>query len=373
MKEYGGYIELDTYRGQEYYPELLALNSGRGALRFLIRLRRIRKLYLPAFCCDTVREACEREGISWEYYSIDARFRPLFGRELGEGEWLYVANLYGVISQEEMEDLAGRFGRVIGDYTHSFFLPPLKGGDTLYSCRKFFGVADGAYLALGSGILLSGEGNLRALEQEKLNVLALGQEMLGSASSRQEKLSPATLVLAEAEKAYASLEEDKSYERMHFLLGRYEGQASDFYREYAENNEIFSREPVKRMSRLTHNLLRAIDYEEVKERRSENFAFLSRELGAGNRLELPIVAGAYAYPFWPKGEGICGGELRRELIRRKVYIPVLWPEVLTLCGEESLEHRMAENILPLPVDQRYGEKEMGEILEILFSVMRTGA
>ena len=26
MKEYGGYIELDTYRGREYYPELLALN-----------------------------------------------------------------------------------------------------------------------------------------------------------------------------------------------------------------------------------------------------------------------------------------------------------------------------------------------------------
>ena len=44
MKEYGGYIELDTYRGQEYYPELLALNSGRGALRFLIRLRRIWKV-----------------------------------------------------------------------------------------------------------------------------------------------------------------------------------------------------------------------------------------------------------------------------------------------------------------------------------------
>lgn len=361
MKEYGGYIELDTYRGREYYPELLALNSGRGALRFLIRLRGIRKLCLPAFCCDTVREACEREGISWEYYSIDSRFRPLFRGELGEGEWLYVVNLYGVISQEEMEALAGRFGRVIGDYTHSFFLPPLKGGDTLYSCRKFFGVADGAYLALGSGIPLSGEENLRVLEQEKLSVRASGQE----------KLSLAALVLAE--EAYASLEEDKSYGRMHFLLGRYEGQASDFYREYANNNEIFSQEPVKRMSRLTHNLLRAVDYEEVKKRRSENFAFLSEKLGERNRLALPMVAGAYAYPFWIKGEGISGGVLRRELIRRKVYIPVLWPEVLTLCGEESLEHQMAENILPLPVDQRYGEKEMREILEILFSVMETGA
>lgn len=369
MNEYGGYIELDTYNGQEYYPELLALNSGRGALRFLIRIRRIRKLYLPVFCCDTVREACDAEGICWEFYPVDFRFRPVFRRELGDGEWLYVVNLYGVLSQEEMEGLAGRFGRVIGDYTHSFFLPPLSGGDTLYSCRKFFGVADGAYLSLGEGnVLEEGDGDPGRVDKGQ----GTGRERLEETRLSRTDLCHAGLSLEEIKKAYAGLEEDKSYGRMHFLLGRYEGQASDFYQEYAENNEFFSKEPVKRMSKLTHNLLRAVDYEEVRRRRTENFAFLSGELGRINRLSLPLISGAYAYPFWFQGKEISGDKIRRELIRQKVYIPVLWPEVLSICGEGSAEHEMASNILPLPVDQRYGEKEMREILEILYSVIQTG-
>ena len=42
QKEYGGYIELDEYSGEEYYPEAWALNSGRAALRLFIRLKKIR-------------------------------------------------------------------------------------------------------------------------------------------------------------------------------------------------------------------------------------------------------------------------------------------------------------------------------------------
>ena len=33
------------------------------------------------------------------------------------------------------------------DHTHAFFQKPLPGVDTLYSCRKFLGVSDGAYLS----------------------------------------------------------------------------------------------------------------------------------------------------------------------------------------------------------------------------------
>ena len=47
MKEYGGYIELDTYHGKELYPDLLALNSARTALRFLIRYRQIKRSSCP--------------------------------------------------------------------------------------------------------------------------------------------------------------------------------------------------------------------------------------------------------------------------------------------------------------------------------------
>ena len=35
----------------------------------------------------------------------------------------------------------------------------------------------------------------------------------------------------------------------------------------------------------------------------------------------------------------------------------------------NLEYDMAENILPLPIDQRYGSDDMSYILEILKSIM----
>ncbi|MCI8948466.1 MAG: hypothetical protein HFG49_00300 [Lachnospiraceae bacterium] len=338
MKEYGGYIQLDTYRGQEYYPNLLSFNSGRGALRFLIRIRNIKKLYLPGFCCSTVWEACEAERISWEFYQVDDGFRPVFDKELENGEWLYIVNHYGVFASCEMEAMIRQFGQVIVDHTHAFFRPPLAGADTLYSCRKFFGVPDGAYLSLG---------------------LKDDQEYAG----RMKRFSES------AWQQYSLLPMDQSFDRMHFLLGRYEAPASKFYQEYAENNERFTSEPVKQMSSLTHNLLRAIDYEEANARRTRNFSFLSRQLSHMNRLFLPMIPGAFAYPLWLK-EGLGKGpEIRRELIRHKVYIPCLWPEVEKQCPKDSADCQMAENILPLPVDQRYQEADMREILDRLLSLI----
>lgn len=36
---------------------------------------------------------------------------------------------------------------IILDNTQSFFQKPISGIDTIYSCRKYFGVPDGAYLS----------------------------------------------------------------------------------------------------------------------------------------------------------------------------------------------------------------------------------
>lgn len=327
MKEYGGYIQLDTYRGTEHYPELPAFNSGRAALRFLIRYHGIKKLFLPGFCCSTVWEACQAEGISWEFYSIDPRFHPIFQQSLQNQEWLYVVNFYGTLADQDMEALAVRHPRIIADYTHAFFQKPLPELDTLYSCRKFFGVADGAYLSIGTSA-------------------EHGWEML-----------------------YHSLPLDASHDRMHFLLGRFEGQASDFYQEYDENNQRFTSEPVKRMSPLTRNLLRAIDYSFAKQRRTENFQYLHMRLKALNKLELPVIPGAYAYPFWYQAQPDAGARLRKELICQKIYVPTLWPEVMEQYPEDSLEYQMTCNILPLPIDQRYTTEDMEHILGILLKLL----
>lgn len=64
------------------------------------------------------------------------------------------------------------------------------------------------------------------------------------------------------------------------------------------------------------------------------------------------------YPFYAEN----GGRVRKTLQTKKIYIPTLWPDVLEQCGEESLEYQYAENILPLPVDQRYDLQDMAYVV-----------
>lgn len=402
QKEYGGYIQLDEFTGQEYYhgPHVLALNSGRTALRFLIRVRKIKKLLIPSFCCDTVREACEAEGISWEYYATGPDLRPKLAgigeiRSAGDGrdndgkdnssrldQWLYLVNLYGILTDEEIQTIHRHYPQMIADYTHAFFQRPLPDVDTLYSCRKFFGVADGAYVCLRKNVCAEADVSLEAdgskIRDGRADSLKIRDDRTDSPESSTLEVCAAEIETAQILAAYRTLPLDASHDRMHFLLGRYEGPASTFYGEYAENNELFSREPIKQMSPLTRNLLRAVDYEWVRERRTRNFCYLHERLGALNRLNLPDISGAYAYPFWPVSGLPAGAALRQGMIQQKVYVPCLWPEVggdvLEVEKDASakrtsmLEEEMAQNILPLPVDQRYSIDDMKEIVRRLLSL-----
>lgn len=145
---------------------------------------------------------------------------------------------------------------------------------------------------------------------------------------------------------------------MGFLLGRFERPANEFYQEYVNNNERFFNEPLKRMSKLTENFLHAIDYEFVKNRRTENFEYLHGKLKDINKLDLTIPEGAFMYPLYIDN----GDAIRKKLQSIKIYVPTLWPDVFNLCEADELEYDMAKNILPLPVDQRYGIEDMEYIV-----------
>jgi len=92
---------------------------------------------------------------------------------------------------------------------------------------------------------------------------------------------------------------------------------------------------------------------------------LHRLLGKRNALQLHVPEGAFMYPLYLAD----GAAVRRELQKRKIYIPVLWPNVLE--QEDSLERRFAENILPLPCDQRYGSEEMTYMAELITGMMES--
>ncbi len=303
----GGYFELDTLVHHEYHEGLTALNSARNALIYLLKARGITRLFIPDYLCDTVARVCEREGYAFAYYPVGPDFLPVFDRELGPRESLYVVNYYGLLTDDTLAEIRRRYEAVIIDNVQAFFRRPLAGADTIYSCRKFFGVPDGAYLAT-------------------------------------------TAHLSEA------LPQDQSGARMKHVLGRFEGAAQDYYGAYTENEEAFYDLELRQMSRLTHNLLGAIDYETARLRREENFRFLHEALGSRNRLDLTCPVGPYMYPFYYAG----GPQIRQALIARKIYIPTLWPEAIRFGGTAA---DYSANILPLPVDQRYTTEDMLNITE----------
>jgi hypothetical protein len=312
MKEIGGYLELDRYNGSIFHEGAVALNCGRNCLAYLIKTKKIKKLYLPYFCCDSVAQPCRKYGVEIERYHIDVDFRPVFDKVLETDEWLYIVNFYGQINNDEVKAWKKQFGRVILDNAQAYFQKPVYGVDTIYTCRKFFGVADGAFMYT---------------------------------QDRPE-----------------GLERDESFNRMRFVLGRFERTAGEFYKESADNNEFFTNEPVKLMSKLTDNFLRGIDYFAVEKRRTENFSYLHKRLRDKNKLHLTIPTGAYMYPFYCEN----GAMVRKSLQTKKIFIPILWPDVLDICKPDTLEYDHAMNILPLPVDQRYKIEDMEYIAKLLW-------
>ena len=232
--EIGGFIEFERYGGEELHRDAIALNCGRGCLAYVVEARGVSSIWVPSFLCDSVVALLARyPSVTVREYPVTRGLLPDYGSvSLGTNDYLYLVDYYGQLTEGDIRHAASLCdGRLIVDEAQGFFVPPMPGVDTLYTCRKFFGVPDGAYLHTTA-----------RLDRE--------------------------------------LPPDESHGRMGFLLGRFERPSSEFYDEYAANNHLFANEPVRAMSPLTHNLLRGIDYGAVARRRKQNFALLHGLLGS---------------------------------------------------------------------------------------------
>ena len=307
--EIGGFIEFPTYTGKLYHENAIALNSARNSLAYLIETKKIKKIALPRFLCASVGQICKKYNVEIKYYSIGTDFMPKV-LKIAKDEWLYLVNYYGQIDNEKIEEIKKDRTLLIVDNVQAYFQMPVKGVDTIYTCRKYFGVSDGAFLYTDSLITYE-------------------------------------------------LEKDKSSNRMLHLLGRLEGTASKYYPMYTENEELIEHLPLRKMSKVTENILRSIDYCTVKRIREQNFSYLNDEFSYLNKLFLNIPEAPFMYPLYLSN----GSEIRKALQQREIYIPTLWPDVFELCQESDLEYDMAKNILPLPCDQRYDLDDMRYLIK----------
>lgn len=303
----GGYIGLENIPLRHFHKTELRFNSARSALRFLIESRGYKHVYLPLYICDCFEMLLDRMGISFSFYPVGKDLLPDTHIKTGSGEVMLIVNYFGMLDNSRIEELKSRHGTIVIDNTQAFFQPPCENTDTLYTARKFFPVADGAYL------FMSGE-----------------------------------------TAAYTALPREESTEFSSFLFGRAESSPEAYYDAFRKNEEHLEDPACKKMSLMSENLLSLFDYDAVLEARKRNFGILSRLLDGINRLDTSKMKGFFCYPLLTDK----GGEIRQKLIAKRIFIPKLWGCVCDRADSSSFEYELAENCVMLPVDQRYGAEEM---------------
>jgi len=316
MNAIGGYFELELPRGEEYHKNAIRLNTGRNAFEYLLRAKRYQKVYFPFYTCDVMLEPIKKLNIDYSFYSIDKDFRPVFNYDVIEQNAVFVYTNYFGLCDKIVKEVSKKCKNLIVDNSQAFYSKPQSGVDTFYSPRKFFGVPDGAYFY--SDTLIDD-----------------------------------------------SFETDISYQRFEHLLGRIDKNAEEFYLAFKNNDVALSNQPIKLMSKLTQKLLSGIDYQNIAEIRRENFDFLNSQLKVHNQLILNLDNSAIpmVYPFMVSN----GEQLKKILIQNRVFVATYWPNIKDWVSDDSVEMNLFQNLITIPIDQRYCINDLKEIVHLINS------
>ena len=318
--EIGSFLELQLPKGMEFYgqkEDCIRLNTGRAAIWHAFRVTGAKRIWIPIYQCDSVREFFQRKGVDICYYHIDSDFNPL-DIEATKDDAVLIVNYYGIMSETRMTELASRYPHPIIDNCQAFFCRPISGAMNVYSCRKFVGVPDGSYV-------------------------------IGKCANKYAEEYP---------QGYSS---DTSA----FLLMRIEyGCEGKGYQARSINEHRVDTEDIMLMSKLTHSILDGTDYGEICKKRRGNFAYFHTRLKDINRINplkyydentIPMV-----YPLVVEDD-----ELLPHLQAAKHFQGHWWSYICDEQPAESFEHWLSRYVIPITIDQRYGKEELDYLVRII--------
>ena len=314
--EIGGYLSLEIKPNNFFLSHGKAVNSGRNAFEVILKsIKRIEKIWIPYFTCEVILEPLKKMKIPYDFYEISIDLEINNHLDLGTNEFILYTNYFG-LKDSYVKILANKYSRqLIIDNAQALYSLPILDIKTFYSPRKFVGIPDGG------------------------------------------------IVFYEEDFNLSNVEIDYSYDRFDHLLKRLDIDAQNGYYDFRENSKKLINQPVKRISKLTNILLNSIDFEYVKNKRIANFAHLHKSLKATNLLKIDSLSSfecPMVYPYL-----IDDSDIKGRLLKNNIFIATYWPNVLKWRNTNDLEFFLANNILPLPIDQRYDTDDMERMLKII--------
>ena len=311
-------------------PDVYTYSSGRAALyqilNYLKQVKGITRVLLPDYLCSSVVVPVKALGLEFAFYQIDESLeleQENLSKLYGGNTVVLLINYYGLKNLDKQIKAIRTFDEyaiIIEDDVQAYyeFLKPLGEVDFKFtSLRKTFAIPDGG--------LVKTKHRMPVVDKPN----TFGQY-----------------------KAAAAL-----------LKSMREGNFNDkIYLELFEKGESLIDEEIEcGMSRIAKKLYYYINDEHVKVRRLNNAHYLLEKLKKiGIKPILPLNEG-YVPLFIPitleKRDVV-----RKAMFQKEIFCPVHWP----LEGLGLQRGRiMAEKELSLIIDQRYGRKEMDEIIAVL--------
>lgn len=304
---------------------------GRSAVRN-IPIKKGCTVLLPEFICKSVIECFDSENI--RFYEIDRQFniniQDLMSKLDEKVGCIYIAHYFGYLQSEENLIAINEYKTshdvvVIEDITQSVLSEHNYIGDYIVaSIRKWLPTPMGALLYAKSG-------RLPSLNQYENN---------------------------DNTKAYGMILKDL------FLKTDYDTNSK--YREIFRNTElrIESNTQISKISDFASFCISCSSVSDIKRKRVENVERLENGLKSigiesvrkFKQNEIPLV-----YPVRIKKRD----EFRAYLMENRVYCAIHWP----FDGIKSADRQNAlynsQTLLSLPIDQRYGDKEIDYMIEII--------
>lgn len=336
-------------RGYDYFS---LVSSGRDALSAVIgqiqnrRGKARLRCLLPMYTCDTVIIPFERTGAALFYYSVKKNMQPDCGqleKSMREcrPDVVAVHAHYGVDTLAGIRPLLKRFqeqgGIVIEDFTQGIFMPGDGQADyCVASLRKWLGIPDG-------GIILSRQPLAQQPKRERADFVLEKWEALTEKKAylEQFKMFPSEKSLAQKQ---CFLEKHRHAERLLDACP-----------------EVFA------MSQASLYLLNHTDFNQMRERRAENAAFLWAALKDCSLIVCPLQYMGQEAPLYFPVYVDNQARVQQTLAGQDIYVPILWPVPEQIDMAEGQTDYIYRHMLALPCDQRYDGTDMARVADCLLS------
>ena len=322
MIEIGSYLELDLRNTGELYsgPSVCRLNTDRAGMYHCCCLLGVKKVCLPWYECFTVRDFLIKKGIEVCYYHIDKNFVPIDPHSDDDTAIIFV-NYFGLMNEEHMLSVIKGHKNVIIDNAQALFAKPIMGCLNVYSARKFVGVPDGCYV-------------------------------VGKDVNRFVNEYP----------------EDCSSETCDFLLKRHEVGCNAAYPSRMKNEDRIDNADIMRMSKLSQAILRNAPYRTIRNKRQKNLQFACELYKDINLINPMLYADSTCVPFvYPLV--VEDAEMVSKLAKENIFTGRWWSYLLSETSEDTMANYLSRFLIPIPIDQRYGKKELKYVRDMIVKLL----